>query len=96
MENEIAEAIADSFQSPNVCDSNLEMANVVDVLHSIAIAGRSISRAITPTDAAAGHDAAGGTVCSLTEAVMGMTAALIRVAESIGSVADAIRDHDPQ
>lgn len=45
-------------------------------------------------NAAPGHDATGGTVASLTEAVMGITAGLCRVAESIESLADAIRDRD--
>jgi len=38
--------------------------------------------AITP-DAFPGHDEAGGTVASLTEAVMGITAGLFAVAEAI-------------
>jgi hypothetical protein len=49
-----------------------------------------IARAITPDDAMPGHDATGRTVASLTEAVMGITAGLYRVAEAISRVADVL------
>jgi hypothetical protein len=51
----------------------------------------SIAHAILP-NAAAGHDAAGGTVDSLTEAVMGVTAGLVRVAEAINSVGSGLAE----
>ena len=44
---------------------------------------KMIANAITPAGALAGTDAAGGRVDSLTEAVMGMTAALVMIAEAI-------------
>lgn len=52
-------------------------------------AARVIANAIT-ADAAPGHDAAGGTVNSLTEAVMGMTAALTMIAQAMERIADAL------
>lgn len=50
----------------------------------------AVANAITPRDAAYGHDETGGTVGSLTEAVMGLTAALVQIAHAIDRVADAI------
>lgn len=49
-----------------------------------------IANAITPTDAMAGRDASGGRIESLTEAVMGITAGLFRVAEAIEYHADLV------
>ena len=43
--------------------------------------------------AAPGTDAAGGTVTSLTEATMGITAGLCNIASAIEAVADAISEH---
>lgn len=57
---------------------------------AVADAVRGLRNAITPAAAAPGHDAAGGTVDSLTEAVMGMTAGLVQIAEAISSLADAV------
>lgn len=53
---------------------------------------RDLANSITPLNAVPGTDAAGGTVGSLTEAVMGMTSALIRIAEAIEEVAQEIRE----
>jgi hypothetical protein len=54
-------------------------------------AARVIANAIS-ADAAPGHDATGGTVNSLTEAMMGVTAGLVRIAEALSEVAEAIRE----
>lgn len=51
----------------------------------------SIANAILP-NAAAGQDETGGTVDSLTEAVMGITAGLVRVAEAIGSIGSGLEE----
>jgi hypothetical protein len=53
-----------------------------------------LANAITPIGVAPNHDATDGTVLSLTEAVMGITAGLVRVAESITYLADAVRRKD--
>lgn len=89
-----ADALVRTLESPNVCDSNFENANVVDVINRLAIATNHIAQAITPQNAAAGHDATGGHVESLTEAVMGVTHGLCMIASSISSLAEAIRERD--
>lgn len=40
----------------------------------------------------AGQDATGGSVASLTEAVMGITAGLVQIADAINNLADATRN----
>ena len=52
---------------------------------------RSVSDAIT-APVCGGPDETGGHVASLTEAVMGMTAGLIRIAEAIDGLASAVGD----
>jgi|SRR6266850_1547943 len=44
--DEIAEAIRDAFISPNVHDSNLEPANLVDCMHGLVKAARRIADAL--------------------------------------------------
>jgi hypothetical protein len=56
-----------------------------DEKSEIATAIRLLAHAITAS-AAPGHDAQGGTVDSLTEAVMGMTAALTEIAGRLESL----------
>jgi hypothetical protein len=50
---------------------------------------RKVAEAITPA-AAAGRDETGGNVASLTEATMGVTAGLCKIAEAIDGLAAAI------
>ncbi len=50
-----------------------------------------VAGAITPQGSLAGEDATGGRVSSLTEAVMGITAGLVRVAEAIEGLSGAIK-----
>jgi hypothetical protein len=85
-----AQAIVHTLESPNVADSNLEPANVVDVIDHLSRSARRIADAITP-NITGGKDEAGGHVESLTEAVMGMTNGLCRIASSIESLAEAVR-----
>lgn len=87
-ESEIASAIKYVFVSPNVCDSNGEPANLVDMVQAVSMRLGAVARAIT-AEASPGPDAIGGTVMSLTEAVMGMTAGLVAVASSISELASA-------
>ena len=84
-------AIRACFISPNVCDSNGEPANLVDVGSDVARAAHRIASAIT-APGAPGRDASGGHVQSLTEAVMGMTAGLQAIAEAIHHLARAIEE----
>lgn len=89
--NDIATAIRETLTSPNEADRNLEPANTVDGLFEISRAVRHAARAIA-SDGAPGHDETGGYVDSLTEALMGVTAGLCRIAESIQNLADAVRE----
>lgn len=65
-----------------------------ELAEAIQQASRTVARAITPLDAMGFEDAAGGYVSSLTEAVMGNTAALMAIAEALKSIAAEIRLHD--
>ncbi len=54
-------------------------------------AARTIASAITEP-VMPGHDETGGTVACLTEAVMGITAGLVQVADALNNIAEAIRE----
>jgi hypothetical protein len=79
-----------AFHSTNVCDSNGEVANVVDVIDFVAGGLRSVARSITP-NIPGSNDASGSHVASLTEAVMGVTSGLMAISSSISDLADAVR-----
>lgn len=85
-----AEALIRTLESPDVCDSNGENANVVDAIAYVARAAHRVADSITPK-IAPGTDEAGGHVESLTEAVMGVTSGLFRIAEAIESLAEAVK-----
>jgi hypothetical protein len=61
------------------------------IVESVNYLARSIGDAIT-AHGAPGHDEAGGTVASLTEAVMGVTAGLCKIASAIEHLAEAVED----
>ncbi len=82
-QDRIVEAIEATLISPNVPDSNLESANVVDVLNDLSNNTWKIANAITPFDVLPGNDSTGGVICSLTEAVMGVTSGLMAIANAI-------------
>ena len=86
MSQEIADAIGDAFHS---CGEYGEQ-NVVTAVIELAETANRIAKAITPQDAAAGCDATGGTITSLTEAVMGITGGLVQIANAIQSLAEAV------
>jgi hypothetical protein len=65
-----------------------------DELDRLSRSLKSIANAITPLDACGAHDEEGGFVSSLTEAIMGHTKAVGRVANAIESLADAVRHRD--
>jgi len=71
-------AIADNSHSDNSIEAAERIGDAVALL----------ANAITPTSAVPGEDATGGHVGSLTEAVMGMTAALVRIADEIQVAAE--------
>ena len=63
----------------------------VDV-EAIAAPIRNLANAISDMEASPGHDENGGRVGCLTEAVMGVTAGLCRIADAIGDLAEAVRE----
>ncbi len=86
-----AEAILETMTSENRLISG-GPENIVDVINDLGFAAKRIADAITPSDAAPGHDETGGTISSLTEACMGMTAGLCRIADALNNIAQAMRD----
>jgi hypothetical protein len=89
--NPIKEAIENCFVSPNVRDSNMESANVVDVIDDVARGLRTIAHAITPLDACPMTTPNGGSVGSLAEAVVYAAQNLELIADAISDLAEAIR-----
>lgn len=74
---------------------------VNEVVDRIVRALGEIDRAITPrgsgnTLCPGGHDASGGYVTSLTEAVMGVTAGLCKIAESIDRYTNAVIEKEEE
>ena len=64
-------------------------------LSSIDVSLHQIANAITPFDATPGTDETGGVVGSLTEAAMGITSGLFKIAEAIEHLAEATqRSHN--
>lgn len=90
-DSKVANALIRTLESANEVDTNLEAANVVDSIASLARSARAVAHAIL-APAAMGHDAAGGAVDSLTEAVMGVTAGLVQIADAISDLAAAVRE----
>lgn len=87
-----AESILESLLSTNVPGSRRgEPLNVVDAIYVLSDKTTNLADAVTPF-AAPGRDATGGTVTSLTEAVMGVTAGLVQIADSINNLAEAVRE----
>ena len=68
-------------------DANFEPIHLVAVMENVASGLYCVGHAIS-SDAAPGTDAAGGHIACLTEAVMGITAGLYRVAEAIEGLKD--------
>ena len=65
-----------------------------EVGQAVADGFSKLAEAITPLSVLAGTDAAGGRVESLTEAVMGVTAGLVQIADAIRAMAEAVRERD--
>ena len=80
---EISSAIADE-----------EGPSLATVISELGKASARIASAIT-ADASPGNDSTGGSVGSLTEAVMGVTAGLCRIADAIESLAESVRESKP-
>lgn len=67
------------------------MTDIQNLSEQVSLGLSELSSSITPHNAS-GTDATGGTVGSLTEAVMGATAGLVKIAEAIHNLADAVRE----
>lgn len=63
---------------------------LAEICHNIS----KLANSITYPSAVPGTDACGGSVLSLTEAVMGITGGLVEIANSIDHLADAIRERE--
>ena len=84
----IVDAIVDSLtRSGENGDQSL-----VGEISELSLNAKKIANAITPLDAVPSADATGGHVRSLTEAVMGMTAGLVKIADSIQELAYAVAE----
>jgi len=66
--------------------------NIAEAVEHLAASSQHIADAITPAGAP-GTDAAGTSVWSLTEAVMGITAGLCEIASAINNLAESVREH---
>jgi len=66
--------------------------NLPDAIHE---GMRKIAHAIKPLDCVGGEDSAGMYVDSLTQAVMGTTSGLCRIADAINNLADAVKGGEP-
>ena len=60
----------------------------------IVDAVKQLAAAITPNTAVGNTDATGGYVTSLTEAFMGVTAGLVKIAEAVEHLAVALEERD--
>lgn len=58
----------------------------------VADAVLKLTKSVMPRDLPGGKDATGGHVECLTEAVVGVTAGLCRIADALESIAEAIRE----
>jgi hypothetical protein len=86
------EGLFAAFLSPNVRDPNGQSLNVVDAVLDLSWNARKVAHAITPQDGQPGYDNHGGTVTSLTEAVMSVGRSLDGVAGGLHEIAEAIRE----
>ena len=64
------------------------------IVEALSTAGRHIADSITPVRAVGTHDSEGSFVESLTEAVMGLTKAVARIADAIENVAAALAERN--
>lgn len=97
MSEELSEAIRSAFgdEDYGVLDvltmlfKGEDESTIVDAVHGVAGRINRLADSITP-NLAPGIDATGSPVGSLTEAVCGATAGLVRIAHAIDSLADAV------
>lgn len=73
-------------------ESSMEK-QLTEAVDQLSLEMNRIANAITPVGAVPSHDATGGTISSLTEAIMGMTAGMVQIAEAIEILAEAIKEN---
>ena len=66
-----------------------------DTIIALQHIGKQIGYAIS-ANASPGEDATGGTVASLSESVMGVTAGLVQIADAINNLAEAVRGNNDE
>src|SRR4051812_18932691 len=88
-ERELAEAIDRNFTSPNVADSNMEPANIVDAIHET---GRMVAKALDRLGNADAGTPMGGMEALGAVLKEAIEMAGTEVADGLRAVADAIRD----
>lgn len=69
-----------------------ETKDISEQIEKLTDAVKRIPTAIYPSDSGGGHDETGGYITSLTEAVMGLTAGLCKIADAINRYTDAYKD----
>lgn len=63
-----------------------------EAIRELACAMQHVANAILPNNAMSGEDETGGTIRSLTEAVLGVTAGLVWISRAIDGLAEAVRE----
>lgn len=90
----VADALLETLISPNVCDSNLEAANVVDALDGIGRAIRHGLKWLGTGDAATPMGAIEAHGSMVIEAAEKVEAGLESIARALDGLAEAIRERD--
>jgi hypothetical protein len=89
----VAQSLRDAFQSPNVLDSNMEEANVVDVIAQVASAIRFAAKHLGNGNASTGgFGAIEGHAMMVRDAGREINYGLDAVAASIDGLAEAVRE----
>mgnify|MGYP003440306591 CR=1 FL=1 len=91
VDEKIVTPLSNRLQDIQYAINGDESDSVVESIAALAKSAASIANAIADQSAWPGEDETGGKVRCLTEAVMGVTAGLCRVAESISDLAEAVR-----
>ena len=91
MSSEVHEAMLDCLTSEYSPHPDGSPSNIVDAITELHKSTKKIANAITPLDACRGTDDSGGSIGSLTEAVMGLTRAMMQIALAISDVACEVK-----
>lgn len=83
----LSRTIEECFKSPNVSDSNWEIANLVDTTNRLASCTLAVAKALKLSDVEAGHYHG---PLTLGDATMEIATSLEHISQSIGDVATSI------